>query len=205
MVNLRVNMQAVFFASGLDVIEQGYNAAVSGIGREINRRKVAYSDYLRSLESGIPPTEERDEDGNLIWSLDQFLEAEIEIAEEALKSFRNAYAVAIYHHWERSALQWTAKKSERHDKLVQLVRAMGYPIAERLNAVRDLVNLLKHNNSRWGIELYESWRDVFPDNFRVPEDGALQTSWYDAVALNADHINLILETIRKSGPTNAFL
>src|SRR3546814_2456369 len=73
---------------------------------------------------------------------------------------RKAYAVAIYHHWERSALQWTNRKNEKHDDLARRVLAMGYPIDPHLHVVRDLANLLKHDNDRWGLKLHGSWPDV---------------------------------------------
>src|SRR3546814_7916557 len=88
------------------------------------------------------------------WSSDvcsSDLQGTIFVAEEALMSLRKAYAVAIYHHWERSALQWTNRKNEKHDDLARRVLAMGYPIDPHLHVVRDLANLLKHDNDRWGV------------------------------------------------------
>lgn len=202
MVVLSFNAHAFSFESGLDTIEQGYEAAVGGITLEINRKKAAFYDYSRHIENGGAPTEERDDDGGLIWSQDQLLQGTIFVAEEALMSLRKAYAVAIYHHWERSALQWTNRKSEKHDDLARRVLAMGYPIDPRLHIVRDLANLLKHDNDRWGMKLHESWPEVFPADFRPPLDGAWSVNWYDRVALSADHIKVIVKTVKGSGPHN---
>ncbi|MEG8053137.1 hypothetical protein QP185_07570 [Sphingomonas aerolata] len=202
MVALNFNAHALAFEPGLDTIEQGYEAAVSGITQEINRKKAAFYDYSRHIENGGEPTGERDDDGVLIWSQDQLLQGTIFVAEEALMSLRKAYAVAIYHHWERSALQWTNRKNEKHDVLARRVLAMGYPIDPHLHVVRDLANLLKHDNDRWGLKLHESWPDVFPANFRPPLDGARSVNWYDRVALSANHIKSIMKTVRASGPNN---
>lgn len=202
MVALNFNGHAVYFESGLDTIEQGYAAAVDGITQEINRKKAAFYDYNRRVENGGAPTEERDAEGRLIWSQDQLLEGTIFVAEEALVSLRKAYAITLYHHWERSALQWTNRKSEKHDDLMRRVLAMGYPIDPRLHIVRDLANLLKHANDRWGLKLYENWADVFPSDFRPPVDSAWPVNWYDRVSLSADHIKIIMAIVRGSGPTN---
>src|SRR3546814_16837842 len=85
MVALNFNAHAFAFQSGLDTIEQGYEAAVNGITLEINRKKAAFYDYCRYIENGGAPTEERDDDGVLIWSTDQLLQGTIFVAEEALK------------------------------------------------------------------------------------------------------------------------
>jgi len=202
MVAFNFNGHAVIFEAGLDTIEQGYAAAVTGITLEIDRKKGAFYDYNRHIENGGAPTEERDDDGYLIWSQDQILEATIAVAEEALMSLRKAYVVAIYHHWERSALKWTSRKNEKHDDLARLVLAMGYPIDPHLHAVRDLANLLKHDNDRWGLKLHGSWSAVFPADFRPPLDGAWPVNWYDRVTLSDEHIKTIMTTVRGSGPKN---
>lgn len=202
MVALNFNAHAFAFQSGLDTIEQGYEAAVNGITLEINRKKAAFYDYCRYIENGGAPTEERDDDGVLIWSQDQLLQGTIFVAEEALMSLRKAYAVAIYHHWERSALQWTNRKNEKHDDLARRVLAMGYPIDPHLHVVRDLANLLKHDNDRWGLKLHGSWPDVFPAEFKPPLDSAWSVDWYGRVSLSVGHIKAIMKAVRASGPPN---
>src|SRR3546814_7922733 len=84
MVALNFNAHAFAFQSGLDTIEQGYEAAVNGITLEINRKKAAFYDYCRYIENGGAPTEERDDDGVLIWSPDELLQGTIFVAEAAI-------------------------------------------------------------------------------------------------------------------------
>src|SRR3546814_6105223 len=62
MVALNFNAHAFAFQSGLDTIEQGYEAAVNGITLEINRKKAAFYDYCRYIENGGARTEERTEE-----------------------------------------------------------------------------------------------------------------------------------------------
>jgi hypothetical protein len=201
MVALNFNAHAVFFESGLDTIQDGYDASVTGITHEINRKKAALYDYDRHIANGGGPTEERDEDGRIIWAQDQTLEALISVAEDALGTLRKAYAISIYHHWERSALSWTGRTNEKHDKLVRLVLAEGYPIDPHLEAVRDLANLLKHANERWGLQLFQSWPNVFQRGF-APVAGGGPVKWYDRVELTGAHIKEVMKTVRESGPKN---
>lgn len=200
MVVLNFCPHGIFFESGLGMIQEGYAAAVSGITQDINRKKAAFYDYSRHVENGGLPTEERNDDGYLIWSQDDELKAAIEIAEDTLSALRKAYAIAIYHHWERSAHQWTAAKRENHDDLVVLVLKMGYPIDRHLALVRDLANLLKHANDHWGLKLLQSWPELFPVGFNPPINGSWAMNWYDRVSLSDEHIKQIMATVRRSGP-----
>jgi hypothetical protein len=202
MVAFNFDPRAVFFHSGLDTIEQGYRAAIRGIAQEIDRKKAAAYDYTRHIATGGAPIEERDDEDRLIWSNDDLLESTIQVAEDALMSLRKAYTVAVYHYWERSALQWTGKTNEKHDRLAALVEAMGYPIDPRLHALRDLANLLKHASEKWGVKLHGSWSTLFPSNFVLPTDGGWRADWYEQVSLTEDDFLKVLTIVRASGPTN---
>lgn len=203
MVAMNFDPRGAFFHSGLDTIQDGYRAAIRGIQQEIDRKKGALYDYNRHVADGGEPTDERDEDGRLIWSQEELLEATINVAENALMSLRKAYAVAIYHYWERSALQWTGRTNEKHDKLAKLVEKIGYGIDPRLHALRDLANLLKHANDRWGAQLHGSWSGLFPSNFVLPTEGGWRADWYDQVTLTEENFTKIIAIVRASGPENA--
>lgn len=202
MVAFNFDPRAVFFHSGLDTIEQGYRAAIRGITQEIDRKKAAAYDYSRHIETGGEPVEERDDEGRLIWSNDDLLEATIHTAEDALMSLRKAYAIALYHYWERSALHWTGKTNEKHDKLAALVAATGIPVDPRLHALRDLANLLKHASTKWGERLHKSWSELFPPDFWLPTNGGWRADWYEQVSLTEDQFGKVLAIVRASGPTN---
>ena len=100
----------------------------------------------------------------------------------------------------RSALQWTGKKRETHDNLAQLVLKIGYPIDDRLASVRDLANLLKHANDRWGLKLFQSWPELFSVGFTPSADGSWEVNWYDRVLLSDANIKQIMTIVRGSGP-----
>lgn len=202
MVAFNFDARAVFFHSGLDTIEQAYRAAIRGITQEIDQKKAAAYDYARHIEAGGEPIEERDEEGRLIWTNAELLDATIHTAEDALMSLRKAYAVALYHYWERSALHWTGKASEEHDKLAVRVEGMGIPVDPRLHALRDLANLLKHANTKWGERLHESWSELFPSDFWLPTNGGWRADWYEQVSLTEDQFGKVLAIVRASGPIN---
>lgn len=195
------NPQGPLFQSGLDAIEKGYAGAVNGVAQEINRNKAEFFDYNRHIENGGSPSGERDDDGYLILPYDDELRLKIKSAEDTLIVLRKAYAITTYHHWERSALQWTgSKNSVKHDNLVKLVLKMGYPVDNELAKVRYLANLLKHGNDRWGVKLMQNWPELFPAGVSPCVGGSWPVSWHDCVALSDASILQILTIVRASGP-----
>lgn len=108
-------------------------------------------------------------------------------------------SLAVYHHWERSARLWTESDRRDHDQLARAVEAHGISVNPHLGAVRDLANLLKHNNGRWGASLLASWPSLFPTGFR-PQTG--RTDWYQAVQITEAHMTEAFNVIASSGPTD---
>ena len=59
--------------------------------------------YQQNLEQGGKWIGESDDDGLVIWDQSQILDYEIDVVTEAAQDLRKAFALALYHHWERSA------------------------------------------------------------------------------------------------------
>ena len=121
---------------------------------------------------------------------------EIESKREGQAALRKAFALSIYHHWERGARNWTRNDDRDHNKLVEAVRAMGIEVSPRLVAVKDLANLLKHDNDRRGADLLKSWPEILPKVNR----GRNRKDWYGAVRLSDKHLTEALDIIAASGP-----
>lgn len=137
------------------------------------------------------------EDGHRLWEQDQVIGLQIDDAEESVMDLRKAYVLAIYHHWERAARRWT-RISDRaaHDKLAKATRDLGYPIDIRLEAVRDLVNTLKHNNVERAKQLFASW----PEVLKADPAARPQLDWYSMVSLQDRHVHEACQIVRRSGP-----
>lgn len=192
------DLRGYVFLSGIDVLRQSFASAREALVRDIHRSRKAIAEHEEALARGEPWVGERDDEGNIIWDQAQVLDLDVEIAEDAAAALRKAFAISLYHHWERSALIWTGRTNENHDKLCLLVTAQGIPIDPKLGAVRDLVNLLKHSNEKWGTALQSSWSSMFRSSFRL---GQVRTDWYDAVQITDQHMMEIFEIITASGPT----
>ncbi|NWK97949.1 hypothetical protein DM806_20255 [Sphingobium lactosutens] len=202
MVKFTFNLDGVVYQDGVSNILVSFNAAHDALDQQYKKAEAEAADYERSIDDGAEPIEERDEDGHLIYTHSDLLEMHIRDANDAARVLRKAFAITIYHYWERNALRWIGKDKLEHSKLVKRVQAIGYPIAPRLEELHLLVNLLKHNNPVWGQRLYAVRPDLFwvllkPDNPKP--------NWEARVVLSREHIEQFVDTIAFSGPTTETL
>jgi hypothetical protein len=198
------------FQSALEAIRRSAQAGLAALSREINLLEQQLEDYYRAgnFEG------ERDENGYVIWERDDILNHEIAFAQEALMELRKAFAIAAFHHWERSVQRWITQETEtaaangsvtRKKKSVQgfndLSREasrIGYATDPKLQRVVTLVNTLKHNGDARGMELLRSWRGLFPPQFQTPSE---LSDWASAIRLTDQHLDEVFDVVSKSGPT----
>ena len=196
MVKLTFNAWGYSFQEGALTLQRAYQAAEDALSGDLDTATDEAAIYHHNVQNGAEPEQELDENGYLIVDQGDILIMNIEAATGALSAMRKAFVLALYHHWERSARQWTKLDHAKHDKLSAAVVAMNYPIDPRLGGVRDLANTIKHNSAQWGSNLAVSWPATLPN-------GAPQGSgeWYDAVELSAKLMQDVGHIIASSGPT----
>ena len=196
MVPLVFNAHGYGFQSGLRVLSSSFDEAEEAISSSLDRSKVEAFAHQEAVEQGAEWVGERDDDGLVIWDQQTILDYNVEAAMDANYALRSAYAVAIYHHWERAALRWLKETQIAHPKLVSMVRALGYTVDPKIDELRLLVNALKHGNEYWGLKLHTQQPNYFDSDFK-PND---KTDWYSAVRLTSAHIEEIIKIVAKSGP-----
>lgn len=196
MVALVFNAHGFVFQSGLDILRSSFLEAEEALSSSLERAKDEAFAYQQAQEQGAGWVGERDDDGHIIWDQQTLLDNNVEVAQEANYAVRCAFAVSIYHHWERSALRWLDEKQLAHPTLVSKVRALGYKVDPKMDEIRLLVNALKHGNAHWGLKLFELGNPYFEKGF-CPND---KTDWYDAVRLTHDQIEEIFNVVAASGP-----
>lgn len=203
MVKLPFNLLGFSFQEDLSHLRKSFETASAALTRETAAAHDAVQAYLRAVDSGGERIGEWDDDGSLMWEQDQVLEYEARAMEAAAMALCKAYAIAIYHHWERSARLWTAApERDRHAELEKKTKALGYPIHPRLRAVLCLVNLLKHDNRAKAEALYSQWPEVIP---RFPAMATRRRGWFDQVRLTDDQVREIADIVSGSGPRSETL
>lgn len=198
MAPLEFHFHGYIFQSGVDVLLKSFTSAVTALNEEVERAAAESHEYRRALEQGAEWVGEVDDEGYVIWDQVDVLDAKVIEAREALMGLCKAFVLALYHQWERSIREWTGSGAHsKHDTLARAVRARGVETHPRLDAVRDLVNALKHNSDAWGEKLVASWSDVFPPDFRRPP----RTDWYYAIQIREEHVFEAFNIVAASGPT----
>ncbi|AEH86626.1 hypothetical protein Mesop_2148 [Mesorhizobium opportunistum WSM2075] len=196
MVQLNFNFHGYRFQESTKILYASFRLAVQALRADVERAQNEAVAYQKYLDAGGEWIGER-EDGHVIWDQEQVLDMQIEASDEALMALRKAFVIALYHYWERAIRVSTGDDKAKHDVLVALASAKGITIKPGLSPVRDLVNLLKHDNARWGIALRQSWSNLFHPGF---QPGAARVDWYNAVTLTDDDVALVFETVAGSGP-----
>lgn len=201
MVALNFNMLGFSYQQGIGYLEDGFVTSTAALAE----RRAQLDRDLQAYEALVEAGGERIgewEDGHRVWEQDQLIGLRIDDAEESVMDLRKAYVLALYHHWERAARRWTRISVwSSHDKLAAATRGLGYPIDRRLEAVRDLVNTLKHNSAERATQLFASWPDVLKAN--PAERPGLD--WYSMVSLDDRHVREACEIVRRSGPDGDLL
>jgi len=184
MAIVNFNLFGFSFQQGLAHLRASFDAAAAALAREVTAAHDAVKAYVQFVEAGGEEIGEWDYDGTRIWDQEQVLEFEAETMESAAMALRNAFAVAIYHHWERMARIWTgANPDAGHAELVKQTLARGYTIDPGLERVRYLANLLKHDKKNWAEKLHAGWPEILP---RLPALAHRRSGWSEAVKLSED-------------------
>lgn len=197
MTSLNWNYHGYVYQEGVSVLIAAYQAAADALHEEWERSKEEAIAYQEGVASGEREWIGEMEDGSVLWDQEQVHEMEIESKLEGQAALRKAFVLSIYHHWERGARTWTGNDDRDHDKLVKAVKALGIEVSPRLVAVKDLANLLKHDNDKRGADLLKSWPEVLPN---LTKWGENRTDWYGAVRLSDNHLTDAFNIIAASGP-----
>lgn len=189
MAKLAFDFRHYTFQHELGLLKKGYTAARDALLAEAERIETEARAYEESLANGGKWIGEY-EDGHLLWEQSRIFEYQINDIHYALAEVRNAFAIALYHHWERSALAWKGSKAT-HKELADYCASMGYGPSPDLDAVRHLANHFKHgpnSNRNWLAEMREKYPLFLP---RGPSP---------AFGLSDDDLFMIGEVISASGP-----
>lgn len=193
------NLHGYRFQQSTRILRDGYLSASRALVSDVERARAEAAKYAQDIENGGEWIEERDEEGHLLYTKEQALELQIETSDEALSALRKAFVIAAYHYWERATrLAVGGNDKAKHNELVVLAVAKGIAIHPDLGAVRDLVNLLKHDNAKRGAALQQSWGSVLSPSF-LSRPG--RTDWYAAVFLTEDDVAKAFDVVANSGPT----
>jgi hypothetical protein len=195
MADLRSILRPYHFHRGIQMLRRGYETSRDALASEASSTAAAMREHAAAIENEDDIIDYTD--GFVVVTRTDTLRLQLSAAVDAAGEVRTAFAVAFYHHWERSVSSWAEKHLKNFDELTKAMSELGYPMHPRIGAVRALANLLKHDSWKWGEELKRDWPDVFVRNVRV---WPTNTGWYEVIDLTDDHVLEVIDVVEASGP-----
>lgn len=198
MTEFTFNLGGIVYQSGIKTLRKAYEATETALSMEIDEAATVVAAYEKWLDEGGATTLERDEDGEYLDSNLPYLEHQHSNAEDALVIMRKAFAVTIYHYWEKWSQRWFGRNKKGHAEFVKrLEQEAVYSIHPGMTHFYWLVNILKHNRPDEAPQLLKERPDFFFTNFK----GFDEPDWEWGVGLTGKHIAEFLDIIAASGPT----
>ena len=193
MAKLNFSMRGFIYESGIDCLRDSFTAAVQGIQDRIREE----SEDWRSCKGDYEEQALYAEDGSTIFDPDDVYQYKVEALKEAHAELRKAFAIAIYHYWERKMRVFCKLPDGKHTDLEAAAARLGIQVPADFARVHRLANALKHNNQGSMKPLHKVWPEVSGILFEVKGD----RDWYARIELNDDHIYHLLDLTKLAGPS----
>lgn len=200
MVKLNFNWFGYMYQDGINSIRLSYDSAAQALELRAGQSYDEITAYNAKVEARDHSGVERDEDGQVLWDQEDVLFHQSMAAEDALNTLRKAFAIVLYHHWERNVREWVQSKHGKHEALVAAAAANGQTTDPLVNDLRHLVNTLKHDSDAWGMILYTVRPDLFKSDFKVNQ--TLPNNWYDGIEISGKALVDFFSGVSASGPTS---
>lgn len=192
------------FHHGLDMLEAAYRASRLDPDNTKARLRGEYDGVL--AEDGKDDSCGGHED-HLVALRDE--------ADVVLKLIREAFAISLYHYWEKQAPRWTGEKRYDANRIPKALIARGLtPDVSGLDVLRLAANVAKHSRGASARALFNRR----PDLFRGPTPpGAPQIAYaeaetapayepcYDDLILTDAFLKRMFYVVRSSGPARVQL
>ncbi len=203
MAQFSFNALGYSFQHDLEVLRKSLQAAIEGLETLNGQAQAAARAYDDHVAAGGARIGEWTDDGERVWEQDQILTYEIDIAKEAAQDLTKAYAIALFHHWERWARVWgQLPRKGDFEALVAATRAQGYPIHSDLHRVKEIANAFKHHKAEAGEAVTTAWPDLAPHGLRRLGG---RVDWYGSIVLSRARMDVLFDIVSASGPTAKLL
>ncbi len=194
-MKLNFSVHGWMYESGIDCLRDSFTAAAKGIQDKRREETEAWEalvqseDYRDQLEFA--------EDGSTLFDPADVYNYKMETLEEAYAELRKAFAMAIYHYWERKIRVFCKLSDGKHAELEAAAEKLGIEIPADFGRVHRLANALKHNNRGSLNALHRVWSEVSGVLFEARG----HRDWYAGIVLNDEHIYYLFDLTKQAGPS----
>lgn len=185
------------FGIGMRSIERAYGESRKAFEGEIADWEARWQEHLTSGHTNAEGGLVDDEDGGDPFDYGEHVGEMIFDAEEGLRLIREAFAMTLYHFWEKTACRLLGVTWYAQDKIFTLADADPRLTVDKsgLNRLRLIVNCIKHDT---GLDLYADDPALF-DLGLIPEPTA-KYGWSSALKLRDQDLNAAFAAVWASGP-----
>lgn len=198
MVALSPYFHAQQYERGLRLLALAYTTSNDALKNDLDCRVEDLIGHREAIARGeIADTIEYN-DGFVIITGNKARQLRADALFDALAELKAAFAIAFFHHWERSVCQWAGKHLRNFNEQKKAVSALGYPLHPRIEAAQNLANLLKHGNGMWAERLRTSWPELLPSE---AESGPVNADWRELIDLKDAQIDELQRILYACSPT----
>lgn len=197
MAALEFNWFGYEYQDGIQILRRSFEVGENALRAEVERAYNEIDAYDKKFPDGNDPSIVYDDNGCTEFDPRDHLIYTSLMLERAQASHRKAFAITLYHHWERGAREWSNKMHGKSSSLIKAVQDIGVAIDPKIVDISVLVNTLKHNASIWGWPLYEMRPDWFSNSFKPDRQ---HIDWFDSVLLQDAAMDEIFQIVSDSGP-----
>jgi hypothetical protein len=184
-----MSLPRFLYATGIKQIEEAYAVSASVMEERVAER-------LAKVEA-IDPKDIKFEAGALDPRfIDVYLYEQDDIA---LQVIRQSFAIALYHHWERSVMRWMGLKNYEYEQAYAWLEDQGMPVDDGIEDLRILMRVVKHEKAN--EELLKRRADLY--NAKLPDFVPRLLPAYQGQFLHItdDAMTRFFKSLRNSGVT----
>lgn len=193
MAKLNFSMRGFIYESGLDCLRDSFTAAVEGIQVKLREESEAWDN--ETGDYAIEP--QYAEDGSVVFDPGDIYSYKVEALEDAHAELLKAFAIAIYHFWERKMRIYGKLENGNHKIFMEVAESLGIEVPGEFARVYRLANALKHNSAGTFNNLHDVWSEVSGVLFKA--EGT--RDWSSRINLTDEHIYYMLDLTKQAGPS----
>lgn len=194
-MSFKSNLSGWLFESGLREIGRAYKASRTEFDADMKDATERYAKL--EAEGGEDSYSEDPQTGQRYYYAEHLIDLNFQ-AEESLRLLREAFALVLYHYWEKEVIRWQGAKRYDYEKAYKWLKRNAFSIDEAgLERMRETANTIKHNVGR----LHAIDASMFDAGDLARSAG--DPDWHGALRLEDKHIDDFFATLRASAPTAA--
>jgi len=185
-------MDSLIYSIGIDGLARAYHASMKAFDAEKSSIESDWQLHLAAVAAGTAETFVEDDINNTYFDYGEYTGELLDNVEDGKRHIREAFAIALYHYWEKKSAYLLKMKYEIQKTLTSAKAAGWKPNEDIINRMRLVANCIKHD-SKSSADL----NSIDPSYF---DQATIQHGWHDALRLTDAHLESFIQAVKEGGP-----